>query len=700
LRFAAQACLLAALASASPHAAEVETPSNASPLSAFAATLDDAAQAPLRLRYAFGDAFERPLRRLIAESLQQTSTFARAKPHWQRLQTLYARAGDAPGYLAVQHALAEMDFFLGHYDDAWHAKQRERAVARRYAQPLAEARAESGLGVIARRRGQLDQAMVHFQRALDLRQALHDGLGEAETLVQLSSAHRNKGDYTRALNLLLRSLDIRRELGEVGRPDLSLRALGVLYREVEDFDKAREVLLEALQSAQSMGDRLALSPTLGSLAALHNDRGEPNQALTMAQRALEIDREYGNRSGIALGLLESGRARMELRDAARAQDDLDQALALAQQLGQPALSARARISLATIAEQRGDLALAERLLQDAQHNVTGEDAKPQLYQAMSGLERVYTAQGRWQDAANLAQRRAQLREELLGVRQSRRLAGLSAMYEQQAQTQQIALLTKDNQIQGLQLQRERLRRYLGFAAIVALSGWAAWLIRRVRTERRHNAELVSRNREIAEQGERLREANGKLEAQARELYQAAITDPLTGIAHRGHLLHKLRECIQIAIAERSELALLMTDFDHFKSINDNHGHLFGDRVLVASVGLIAANLRGSDFFGRYGGEELLIVLPRTDAVTANAVGERLRDTVARTLSHIDERRIALTVSIGVAVLSRCANKSMEALISAADIALYAAKTAGRNRVMTYPAGPNKPFDANLPEPTA
>jgi diguanylate cyclase (GGDEF)-like protein len=496
--------------------------------------------------------------------------------------------------------------------------------------------------------------------------------------------YRNKGDYTRALNTLLRSLDIRRELGDIGRPDFSLRALGVLYREIEDFDKAREVLLEALQSAQNLGDRLALSPTLGSLAALHNDRGEPNQALAMAQRALEIDREYGNRSGIALGLLESARARIELRDEARAEEDLNQALQLAQDMGQPAVAARARISLAIIAEHRGDLALAERLLLDAQDDVTGEDAKPQLYQAMSGLERVYTRQARWREAVDIAQRRAQLREELLGVRQSRRLAGMNALYAQQAQAQQIALLTKDNQIQGLQLQRERLRRYLGFAAIVALAGWLAWLIRRVRTERRHNTELVARNRAIAEQGERLREANGKLEAQARELYQAAITDPLTGIAHRGHLLQKLRECIQIAVADRSELALLMTDFDHFKGINDNHGHLFGDRVLVAGVGLISTNLRSSDFFGRYGGEELLIVLPRTDAATATQVAERLRATVAQTLSHVDERRIDLTVSVGVAVLSQCANKTMEALISAADIALYAAKTAGRNRVMAYP----------------
>ena len=108
--------------------------------------------------------------------------------------------------------------------------------------------------------------------------------------------------------------------------------------------------------------------------------------------------------------------------------------------------------------------------------------------------------------------------------------------------------------------------------------------------------LVERNSEIAAQRELLAGANRQLETQALELYEAAITDPLTGVYNRGHLLARLREDIVQAERERAPLSLLMTDFDHFKQINDRHGHLFGDRALQAAVERIRAALRTGELW--------------------------------------------------------------------------------------------------------
>jgi diguanylate cyclase (GGDEF)-like protein len=133
-------------------------------------------------------------------------------------------------------------------------------------------------------------------------------------------------------------------------------------------------------------------------------------------------------------------------------------------------------------------------------------------------------------------------------------------------------------------------------------------------------------------------------------------------------------------------AILSLDIDHFKSINDQHGHPAGDAVLQGIAQALKGALRSPAFCGRLGGEEFLIVLPATDLDTARAAAERLRELVAGTplLRSPEERRY--TVSIGVAV-SKPHTEPPKDLLIRADRALYAAKGRGRNCVMTEPPDP-------------
>jgi diguanylate cyclase (GGDEF)-like protein len=166
------------------------------------------------------------------------------------------------------------------------------------------------------------------------------------------------------------------------------------------------------------------------------------------------------------------------------------------------------------------------------------------------------------------------------------------------------------------------------------------------------------------------------------LYQTAITDPLTGVLNRGQLLRALQQRIDDFRKDGRELALLLIDFDHFKQINDAHGHLFGDRVLVAGVQTLRQWLEPGDLLGRFGGEEFIAVVVGQDLATARALAERLRVRVAETLaaSTPDLAHIA-TISIGISLASQASGEvNIEQLIDAADRALYVAKAAGRNRV--------------------
>lgn len=165
-----------------------------------------------------------------------------------------------------------------------------------------------------------------------------------------------------------------------------------------------------------------------------------------------------------------------------------------------------------------------------------------------------------------------------------------------------------------------------------------------------------------------------------ELREMATTDHLTGLANRRHFLERMRE--EILRMDRNpdhQAAVMMLDLDHFKLVNDTHGHSTGDTVLRHFASLVRYCLRKSDFAGRMGGEEFAVLLPDTDLQAASALADRLRKRVARIPVRTDELEIPITVSIGITSLSGRDILPDHAL-QRADEALYRAKNAGRNRV--------------------
>jgi diguanylate cyclase len=157
---------------------------------------------------------------------------------------------------------------------------------------------------------------------------------------------------------------------------------------------------------------------------------------------------------------------------------------------------------------------------------------------------------------------------------------------------------------------------------------------------------------------------------------------LTGLANRRHFDQALAEATAEAEAAMKPLSLLLADIDDFKRFNDTHGHQLGDHVLRLIGTALLQNVKGQDIVARYGGEEFAIILPNTDLKQALTVAERLRQVVAA--NEIIKRPGGenlgrATLSIGVATLH--ANEP-QALIEVADACLYAAKKAGRNRVLS------------------
>ncbi|MGE0256085.1 MAG: GGDEF domain-containing protein [Alphaproteobacteria bacterium] len=164
-----------------------------------------------------------------------------------------------------------------------------------------------------------------------------------------------------------------------------------------------------------------------------------------------------------------------------------------------------------------------------------------------------------------------------------------------------------------------------------------------------------------------------------ELRRLASVDALTGTILRGHFMHLGTAEVRRAHRYGRPLSVLVFDVDHFKRVNDNHGHAAGDAVLRAISSSARDILREQDVLGRTGGEEFAVLLPDTDKDAARQAAERLRRAIAAAPVDVVAARIAVTVSVGVTSLSG-AEDALDAMLARADAALYRAKASGRDRV--------------------
>jgi len=167
----------------------------------------------------------------------------------------------------------------------------------------------------------------------------------------------------------------------------------------------------------------------------------------------------------------------------------------------------------------------------------------------------------------------------------------------------------------------------------------------------------------------------------REARNAAARDPLTGVHNRASLETILDREVGLSHRHATPLSLLMVDVDHFKRVNDTHGHVAGDSVLRAVTGAIRRCARDSDVVCRYGGEEFAVVLSNTREDGAMRLAERIRETLAETPVQVAGRELAVTVSIGAATLAD--DDARTTLLEKSDAALYRSKADGRNRVTMW-----------------
>ena len=172
----------------------------------------------------------------------------------------------------------------------------------------------------------------------------------------------------------------------------------------------------------------------------------------------------------------------------------------------------------------------------------------------------------------------------------------------------------------------------------------------------------------------------QLHQELERLAHQVRTDPLTGVANYRFFSEALEQEIERSQRNGRPTSLLMIDIDHFKKVNDTHGHEIGNQALIHVAGLISRQVRKLDIVCRYGGEEFAVILPETDLYAGIPVAERIRLSLADTPLNLDTFDLTLTTSLGLATYQPYSLSSAEELITQADHYLYEAKQRGRNQV--------------------
>lgn len=573
---------------------------------------------------------------------------------------------DPTSQVAVLNELLWPHMAAGRYDSATFYADSGRRMAHTLGDRLGEARALSNLGTLAQRQGDPRHAVELFGQALALQRAV--GGNEAQVANSLNNLgfvySTDLADYGKSLSYHLEALAVRERMNDKPAVALSLNNIGIVYERLHDYAHALSFFDRALNLRRELGNKARVASTLNNIGDTYLDKGDYAKALTAQREALALRLEGNDRSAVALSHRNIGMiylAQKKLDDAVR---ELSEARDLADQVGDKGLAVQVRLGLAAYERAKGVPHQAATYANEALGIAQGMGSRELVRQSNDELAAAQEAQGQLAEALRSFKRSKAVNDSIFSSDAARKIASLEQKYADERRLHELDSLRRGQTELQLQAERRAYQRD-GAAGLAILIGVVGFFLYRRRVEGARLAESLS------------------------------VTDALTGLKNRRYV-HQTIEMDVAASVRRwraamvkglvmddADLIFLMLDVDHFKTVNDVHGHAVGDQLLTQLGTVLRTTCRDSDVVSRWGGEEFLIVARFTDRNQADYTAERLRQAVERhSMALPNGETVRVTCSIGYAAfpvnLASPDAVSWEAVVAMADQALYAAKAGGRN----------------------
>jgi diguanylate cyclase (GGDEF)-like protein len=526
-------------------------------------------------------------------------------------------------------------------------------ASRRAADTRASAGFLSCKGYALELQGKPGEAAIEFEGAVATAEKAGDKELLADALALRGGSRHYHGRYDDAIADLNRAYALNVEIGAKSGQRYTLNAIANVYSDenVGEYDKAIGYYRQLLKENEAAGLDSEVATSLFNIAAAREMKGELDAALQEYRRALEIDTGLGDRASIAEGELSIGSLLTKQGNATEALPWIERALERFAAAGDAESIARARAIRAKALRAAGRIREAIVDLEFAERHFRAQNNPRYLVKVYETLADAHAAAGNWRTAyqTSLAYRAAQ--DQLQKRAREEQTSRLRVQFDTAKKEQENRALLIENAHRGEALRNaervrslQRLFILLGTAFLALLAAMA------------------------------LQQLN-----KGRRLRLLAMTDELTGLPNRRSILEFLEGELRAARWGNERLSVVAFDVDHFKRINDLHGHHSGDRVLRAMADIVSGQLPIGARVGRMGGEEFLVVLPGTVAARAREAAESLRMALscANFESFGDDERV--TISLGVAEAGR--DDDVEVLLKRADSAMYRAKGEGRDRTV-------------------
>ena len=498
--------------------------------------------------------------------------------------------------------------------------------------------------------GNYARADAEFDEAVAVATAANDEQMLAEALFSRGYLRALRGEYAAGMSDVRRSQQLFERINMPQYALTVLNTIATIYNRMGEHEQAARIYERARSQQHDAGLRRDEAVSLYNLGRARLKLGEWDAARAGYSGCLALSRELKYTRGEAYSMLGLASVDNATADPNGALGKLDRAIELQRQSPDARLDAQIQLARGTALRQLQRGAEALSALKQSEAVFKQADSLEELGTTYGELATVYAQTGDWRSAYAYRADAQATSEKLLHNQLDQRFATLKVEFDTAAKEKENTLLLSQNALDQKALAQERRANTLQ-TIVILLSLMLLGLL----------TTMV------------LRQRRG-----ARRMHALAMTDELTGVPNRRALLTHLEALLQRE--DEPPCAILIIDIDHFKSINDRHGHPAGDETLRVFTSRLRNAVTAPAFLGRLGGEEFVVILPNTGLPEACRVADQICAQIPATdlLPSLGGRRV--TVSIGVT--ASIAQDTVSAVLRRADAALYAAKHAGRNCVRT------------------
>lgn len=508
--------------------------------------------------------------------------------------------------------------------------------------------------------GEYPEAIQDYLHAKEHSVQIQDNKFSAWILYNLGNVYYSFGDYQKSLDYHLEALSLYQDMNNGKDTAMELTILALVSDQIGDKKIALIYYKRSYRFLEKIGSVKELDQVLHNIADIQSQFGDFENALEYYLKAQELEQKSNEKERLTETLDNIGVLYLKTGNPETALSYHDKAQALSLELGYTAGQVRSLLHIGDVYAEKGEYGQAKRQYVQAQELAHTTDNQLLVLDAYRGLFTVEQNLGLYESSYVYMLKYADLWNNIYDKENENKILGLQTRYNIEKKERELSLLMKEQGIRKLKIKKYKMLSVLLIAVIINVILLALAIRNRSRYKHHANIELKKRNQQL--------DALSK-------------TDALTRLSNRRNIIEKI-EYQQVAYERNGRpFTVLIADIDNFKKINDTYGHDAGDHILISLGTLIKDNIRKQDFVGRWGGDELILLLPDTPIKGGMILGEKIRTKVDKNSFYFSHHTLNTSLTIGVAEYRY--DMGYTDLIRKADHALYNGKNLGKNCVMNF-----------------